>query len=903
MAWAQPNGSVVGIVIGADGDPVADVPVRLIREGMESEATTRTASDGTFRFENLDPGEYVARSEDSNGSGFGDVAVFISSNRTSRVTILEYDAVGTVAFWQRNRVRNEALPADPWKVLDSTPGVLLDRINVGGNESGFRPAVSILGGSFQENTYLVDGLVINDDTALAGAPPYYDADPIRSVQVMRGNSSAEYSTGGVVGVLTMRGTNRFRGSGYGTFFSSGDFDSGFRNVGGTNTDSAYNFGGQVGGPIVQDSAWFFASASRERISRNVFAAFEETEARFRNSNVFAHLNARLNAGHRFGGFFGRSYFLNPGDGSSLTRARLSTWEQHGRTHLFNGRYTGMFSSNFMLEASGGCMCAGLDKEPLGTGVPSLNAAGIFNGSFFRLDSDRKAPQFDFKVGYDARRDASSHQVRAGFSYRRFSEETTLSLPFGTLTAYQAGSAFPLAIFPADRSFQTSSRYRAGFGQYTYFSERVTARIAARYDVYEGGVDSSSVSANRLRPGTVPAVSLPGNDVDLDWTAVSPRFSMDYDLLGDGRAIWSASWGKSLDRLPTEVLIYGHPFINDPYRGAEAFLFTDTNNDGAYTAGEPAGSSQFFEGATGSQAFRMPDTWVAPGLEGPTEDTFTTGFGYELNRRTTLDVTYIRRTFDRLRAEFDYVDGDAVGPGDYVGGNVVTGSDLDGDPFVLTTARLADNVNLQGSILKNYDATRTYNGVQFTFNTRYEDRWTFRSEFLFADSKESVPSDTFFDGNDLRGTFDNDGAKYGQLSPSVDKADVFVVPGLSYRVASTYRIGPEERWGFNVSAAVNGRKGYLKLPYVSTDPGDSRVRDIEAGDDAGESYDGVNVVNLRLSKKVSVGNGHLMLELDTRNVLGSDTTLQENVRLNDAALGVRREVLSPRAIGIGGRFSF
>jgi hypothetical protein len=61
---------------------------------------------------------------------------------------------------------------DPYAVLQTTPGVLTDRINVGGNESGQQSAA----------VWEVDSLVITDMTALGSSTAYYDFDAFEEMQ-------------------------------------------------------------------------------------------------------------------------------------------------------------------------------------------------------------------------------------------------------------------------------------------------------------------------------------------------------------------------------------------------------------------------------------------------------------------------------------------------------------------------------------------------------------------------------------------------------------------------------------------------------------------------------------------------------------------------------------------------
>lgn len=76
---------------------------------------------------------------------------------------------------------------DPWAVLHETPGVLADRINVGGNESG--SSVQYVGpGSGDPVIWSVDGVVITDMAAVGSSPAYYDFDAFEEMQTNTGGT-------------------------------------------------------------------------------------------------------------------------------------------------------------------------------------------------------------------------------------------------------------------------------------------------------------------------------------------------------------------------------------------------------------------------------------------------------------------------------------------------------------------------------------------------------------------------------------------------------------------------------------------------------------------------------------------------------------------------------------------
>ena len=75
---------------------------------------------------------------------------------------------------------------DPWVVLQTVPGVIVDRVNVGGAESGQQSNYQAKGAASGENTWNIDGIPITDMAALGSSPTYYDFDMFQEMQVVDG---------------------------------------------------------------------------------------------------------------------------------------------------------------------------------------------------------------------------------------------------------------------------------------------------------------------------------------------------------------------------------------------------------------------------------------------------------------------------------------------------------------------------------------------------------------------------------------------------------------------------------------------------------------------------------------------------------------------------------------------
>src|SRR4029078_850562 len=110
-------------------------------------------------------------------------------------------------------LRSTPQSKDPWAMLKTVPGVIVDRVNVGGNESGQQSSFVGKGSLFADTMWNLDGVAITDTTSRAASSMYSDFAAFDEVAVTTGGNDLKVQTGGVgINFVTRRGTNRFRGS-------------------------------------------------------------------------------------------------------------------------------------------------------------------------------------------------------------------------------------------------------------------------------------------------------------------------------------------------------------------------------------------------------------------------------------------------------------------------------------------------------------------------------------------------------------------------------------------------------------------------------------------------------------------------------------------------------------------
>src|SRR5918992_3072967 len=277
--------------------PKAQVKVTNLATGVESTATT--TNDGTYLIVNLQPGEYLVQTEATGFQRFEQtVALEIGSRarldislavgsvgetvKVEGVTPLldtESAVLGTVV--DSNEVSKLPLAIRNWDdLLAMVPGVQSDRYTeqAGGTSAGRTGGVSGHGKRSLQNNFLLDGVANNSFSTnvqeLTTQISRPSVDAIDEFKVVTSPYAAEYgwSPGAAIIVNTKSGTNRISGTAY-DFYRNDRFDSNNFFAERANQPKPKNnqnqFGGNLGGPLIRNRAFFFGDFEATRIEQGV----------------------------------------------------------------------------------------------------------------------------------------------------------------------------------------------------------------------------------------------------------------------------------------------------------------------------------------------------------------------------------------------------------------------------------------------------------------------------------------------------------------------------------------------------------------------------------------------------------------------------------------------------------
>jgi len=966
------TGNIYGKIQGKDGGVLPGVTVTLT--GVAAPQTTVSDGQGSFRFVNLSPGTYTVK---ASLSGFGSAArtgidVRLSQNADVTMTLipsaaesitvsaeaplLDVRKTGTGADMSRVELDKVPSARDPWVILQQTPGVNMDRNNVGGNESGQQSVYVSKGTTGTQSTWNVDGVNITDFAATGSSPAYYDFDSFEEMQITTGGTDPRIQTPGVqLNMVTKRGTNEFKGSAR-LFNTSHSYQSNpkipvqaasylarvneINNIG--------DEGVEIGGPIWRDKVWFWGAFGEQKI--DILTAALVAGERFRDKTTLKNENLKLNAQpsasnsltvvDQYGAKIklGRNVSTarfpetgwnqnnNYGGGAgSLTSPTL--WKIEDTQLLGPNLYlTGLYSKvqgGFQLIADNGKGCTtfacGIDSLPA---FRDFAGDGAWHRSYLSVFSDRPQKQTRLDGSWFATTGTLAHELKFGYGYRDASVTSVTAWPggqyvynYGSGTSGKDGADSGLVAFPRFPLFTYSAKSTDLYAGDTMMFGNLTLQAGLRYDSQKGSNSSGTAAANSVAPEILPAISFPAVG-GMKWNTISPRLGLTYTVGADRRTLLRASYSRYVDQVTSNTVTPASP-------GATSYAyyyFNDLNHDNiaqhneidfnygivnhvGFDPAHPTVSTQFTRWASNLKAPRTDE--IILGLEREILSNFSVGINGTYRKLSDFIVT----TGEHTQGQSDFYT-----PADYALHAPVSATLPNGTVASLPYYTLAPGVSAPVfKVLRNRPGySQAYKGLELDATKRMSNRWMLRGNVTLQDWKQDVGPGSFSDptiqrtAGGIAGTACpncNGDQVIFQSTGSGSKGNVYINSKWAYSLTGAYQVPVIET---SVGLNLNGRQGYA-LPYVwrVASPGEGNKLLIVPT--TLDEFRNANVteLDLRLAKELRLAGVGFTLSVDLFNALNANTILQRDVtRLNGFATSDHvTEVLSPRVFRLGARFSF
>jgi len=293
------RGTVSGAVTDPTGAVIAGASVVLTNTATSVSRSTVTNSEGIYRFDAVDLGDYTIKFA---ATGFGEVVksnVVVSANQTASIdtqlqpgtqslsvdvtaesgALLQVEAPVRGGNMDPTRITELPIASrNPTLLALTLPGVSTNRFGFG------VMTFSANGGRGRSNNFLIDGTENNDISVAGQGFQIKNPDAVQEVSIQTSNYDAEFGRAGgaVINTITKAGTNQFHGT------ASWQYDS-TRDDAITNTQSQsaairergyppygteHYFAGTLGGPVKlpfyegKDRTFFFASYQNQRQASN-----------------------------------------------------------------------------------------------------------------------------------------------------------------------------------------------------------------------------------------------------------------------------------------------------------------------------------------------------------------------------------------------------------------------------------------------------------------------------------------------------------------------------------------------------------------------------------------------------------------------------------------------------------
>jgi hypothetical protein len=762
---AAAQSAIAGVARDATAGVLPGVTVEVSSPALiEKTRSTVTDQAGQYRVVDLRPGTYTVT---FTLQGFNSVkreGVVLDANFTAPVNVEmrvgsitetvtvtgESPIVDVQNTARREVVDRELLDTLPTgrdfqTIGNVLPGVTMGRFDVGGSstaQSGTLVAFGSRGADFQLK---IDGMHANNSFGEGWFNGIYHNEAIfqeMSYTVSGGN--AENQAAGVsVNMVPRTGGNRFAYEFLGTYandsFQGENIDDELRargfNPSAGGLAKLWDANGNVGGPIMRDKLWFFASGRHWGFAENVPNVFwgqsdprvvppnaeqasDDTNLKSVDLRLTTQLgNTRLTGSYSNGPRWRRHFGIENRGGSPESFAQYpndASVTQFKTTTTLSSKM--LFEAGFsriwwyaVLEAQPNtrqatCFVA-FAACPAGTDYGDIrkrdltlgwnyNAPTTFN-STFASPRNSYMGSLSYVTG--------GHNMKVGLmfdtGYRRI---VTPMNNGGLQQQYRLGVPDSVVLQTVPSVQDTSIDREIGvYVQDSWTLGRLTFNPGLRFEYIKGSVRDQTAPAGRFLPERVftqaDYVNVPS------FADVSPRFGVAYDLFGNGKTALKANFGKYVQSFSSN--------LGDDYNpmggGTDTRIWRDLNSDDI--------AQEIELGPSQNLNFGKPTNVTRPDadLERPYQLLYSAGVQQELLPGLSGSVNYYYRTYSR---DF-WVDNVATTHADY---SPIQIPDPRGNGetisiYSISPAKLGviDNVRMNST-----ENGRDYHGVDVSLNARF-----------------------------------------------------------------------------------------------------------------------------------------------------------------------------------------
>jgi len=812
---------------------------------------------------------------------------------------------------------------DPWVVLQTVPGVIVDRVNVGGAESGQQSNYQAKGAASTDNTWNIDGVAITDMAALGSSPTYYDFDMFQEMNVTTGGADLQSATPGVgLNFVLKAGSNTPRGSSRIYYEDEGMQSNnlpdelkatlGGRTGKGNRINLYKDYGGELGGPIWKDKLWAWGAYGKTDVTLLTLA---NTPDRTILKNTSFKATGQVSQAIRGGFTFFRGDKIKFGRNAGPNRPPETTWNQSGPTSLYKGEGNFVLSNSLFLTGRYSYVDGGFALTPQG-GLSTpyyIDDGGVARGSYYEYATVR--PQKSTSL--DGNFFKGRHEVKFGFGWRKADVDSSTIVPGGTgpnhvITTHDGYPNMIADIFIGNDNTSASGKYTNFYVGDTLSWDRLTLNVGARWDRQAGSVNANTQTGSALLPTLLPDLTSTARNDVIVWNSITPRVGLSYALDESRKTIARASYGSFASQLNSTA---GNFLSTVGGRDVYFYDVIDLNGnrvvDAAEIAGRTCNNALVAAGACNYVGFDInnPGNIGTPihsvgDYKTPLTQEFQVGVDRELMANFGISSTFTWRHFSNFTRRDNGLVGTAYRQISTFTGNFPAVGEVSVPIFGVTAAQLPTNIAAT-TYRERKDYSQRYMGLELAATKRLSNKWMGRFGFSTNSHREYFDSaEALNDPTPTPGSPNKDGGLVVRLSTGSGKGGIYqLLPKYQFILTGLY----QAPWGINLAGNMLNRQGFAAQYFrdqVATTDARQRNKSVFLLNEAGDKrLPSVTSLDLRVGKEFGYRRAKLNLDVDLFNALNSSVVLgrQYNLRLTTANNVL--EIMNPRVLRLGVRVNF